>query len=75
MQEIIKFFTGISSAITSWYSFLLQFYKDLVFVIQLTAKFLTELPQYFSWLPGELLAIVVTCLGIVVVYKIMGREG
>lgn len=75
MVEIITFFKGIGSAISSWYSFLLQFYKDLVFVVKLTAKFLSELPQYFSWLPGELLALVISVLGIVVVYKIMGREG
>lgn len=75
MAAIIDFFKGIGDAITSCIDFLIGFIADIVYMIELTAKFVAEIPNYFSWLPGGVLAIIVAIFAIVVIYKVLGREG
>lgn len=75
MDAILGFFKGIGDAIISVFDFVISFFGDVVYIVQLTGKFLVQIPTYFSWLPAPLLGIVVAVFGIVVIYKIMGREG
>lgn len=75
VDAIIKFFTGIADAIAAGFGFLFSLIGDLVYLVQLTGKFLFQIPLYFSWLPGELLAMLVLIFTIVVLYKVLGREG
>lgn len=75
MDGIIGFLRGIGSAIVAAFDFIIGFFQDLIYIIQLTGKFLLQIPAYFSWLPAELLSMLVVLFGIVVIYKIMGREG
>lgn len=75
MRTVIQFLKNIGKIITTVIDFVISFFKDLVYVIELTGKFLSELPSYFSWLPEELLAILLVIFSIVVIYKILGREG
>lgn len=75
MDGIIGFLRGIGNAIVSVFDFIIGFFQDLIYIIQLTGKFLLQIPSYFSWLPAELLSMLVVLFGIVVIYKIMGREG
>lgn len=75
MDAIINFFAGIGEVIVTVIDFVIGLFEDLIYVIQLTAKFLGQIPSYFSWLPAELLAILISIFAIVVIYKIMGREG
>lgn len=75
MDVIIDFLTGIGEAIVTAFEFVVSFFSDIVYVIQLTGKFLAQIPIYFSWLPGELLGLLVIIFGVVVIYKILGREG
>lgn len=75
MQGILDFLQGIADGFTSVIDFIISMFEDLVYVVQLTGKFLASIPDYFSWLPSGVLALLVTIFGIVVVYKILGREG
>lgn len=75
MRSLIKLIKNIGKIITTIVSFVISFFKDLVYVIELTGKFLAQLPSYFSWLPTELLTILLVIFSIVVIYKILGREG
>lgn len=75
MDGIIGFLRGIGNAIVAVFDFIIGFFQDLIYIIQLTGKFLLQIPSYFSWLPSELLSMLVVLFGIVVIYKIMGREG
>ena len=75
MDAVVSFFKGIGSAIVSAFDFIISFFQDLIYIIQLLGKFLSQLPSYFSWLPGDILALLLTLFAIVVVYKILGREG
>ena len=69
------FLRGIGEAILSVIDFIISLFKDLVYMIQMLADVVVNIPNYFSWLPGEILAILVALISVVVIYKILGREG
>lgn len=74
MTAIIDFFESVINAITSVIEFIINFISDTIYMITLTGKFLLQIPSYFSFLPSVLLTMLVTLFGIVVVYKILGRD-
>lgn len=76
MLETIKnFFLGMVNIITSLIDFVIGIAEDIVYVVKLCGTFVAKIPMLFSWLPAECLVLVVLLFGIVVVYKILGREG
>lgn len=75
MDALLQFFQGIGNAITAFFDFVFSFLGDLVYLVKLTGKFLAAIPGYFSWLPPELLALLSVIFSIVVLYKVLGREG
>lgn len=75
MQALVNWFTGLIDVLKSIIDFVIGIIKDLVYMIQLTGRFLAQIPSYFSWLPGSLISLVVVLFAIVVIYKIIGREG
>ncbi len=75
MNAIIKFFEGLMDGISAAIDFLISFIEDIVYIVKITGEFVLEIPTYLAWLPGPVLAIVVTVFGVVVIYKVMGREG
>lgn len=76
MLETIKnFFLGIANVITSLIDFVIGFVEDIVYVVKLVGTFVAKIPSLFSWLPAPAVALIVTVFGVVVIYKVMGREG
>lgn len=74
MQTIINFLKSIVDGFLSVIDFAISFFQDLVGMISLIGGVVAEIPEYFGWLPEELLAMVITLFGIVVLYKILGRD-
>ncbi len=75
MQAIVDFFTGLFNIIVSLVEFVISFIGDIVYVIELTAVFVGNIPNYFGWLPSAFVSIIISIFSIVVIYKILGREG
>lgn len=75
MQTLIDFFKSFTDIVSSLVDFVIGLFEDLVYMIKLLGQVVINIPVYFSWLPGEVLALVVVLIGVVVVYKILGREG
>lgn len=75
MNAIIKFFEGIADAITGAIDFLIGFIEDIIYIVKITGEFVLQIPNYLGWLPSAVLTIIVVVFGIVVIYKVMGREG
>lgn len=75
MGAIIDFLQGIAEGIKAGVEFLLSMIQDVAYVVELTANFVLDIPTYLSWLPPEIVAIVVSIFAVVVIYKILGREG
>lgn len=74
MGTIINFLKGIANGVTAIISFVLDLIADLLYVGQLLAQTVAQIPELFSFLPAELLALVVSAISIVVIYKLIGRD-
>ena len=76
MLETIKnFFLGLTNVITSLIDFVVNLVEDLVYVVKLVTTFVGKIPSFFVWLPTECIVLIVALFGVVVAYKILGREG
>lgn len=72
---MLDYIKGIAEAVISVVNFIINLFKDLVYMIELLVNVVGNIPSYFSWLPAELLLIIVALISVVVIYKILGREG
>lgn len=75
MDAIIGFFSGVADMFVGAYDFLIGILRDLVYIVRLTGKAVQAIPRLFSFLPPACVALLVTIFGVVVIYKILGREG
>lgn len=75
LETIANFFTGIADVVTSLIDFVVGIVTDLVYVVTLCNEFVMKIPAYFAWLPSSVITVIVTIFAIVVIYKILGREG
>lgn len=75
MSVIIDFFTGLYDTVANIILWFINFLKDLLYVTKLIRTFVWKLPELVSWLPGTLVAMLVVVFSIVIIYKILGREG
>lgn len=74
MEAIGNFLKGIGDLLMGLVDFVVGFIEDIVYMITITAKAVASIPGYFTWIPGEVLALIVVIFGVVVVYKVLGRE-
>lgn len=74
LKNIFNSVTDFFDMIGSVVDFIINFVKDLVYVIKLVGEFVLKIPDMFTWLPATVVALIVTVFGIVVIYKILGRE-
>ena len=72
---MISALKSIFNLISSVVSFIIGFFQDLVYMISLLGKFILSLPTYLSWLPPTFITAVSLIFTIVVIYKVLGREG
>ena len=75
MATLIEFFKGLGDAIVSVFDFVISFFQDIAYLIKLTGDFVLRIPQYLGFIPAEVMALITLILTIVVLYKVLGREG
>lgn len=75
LTTIKEFLNSIANIFLSLWDFVIDFFEDIAYVVKLVTSFVVGIPTYFSWLPAELLALIVAIFGVVVIYKVLGREG
>lgn len=75
MGALTDFLLGIGEGLLAVVTFVIDFFKDIAYLVKLTGEFVLQIPHYLSWLPAEVLALLVTVFTIVVLYKVLGREG
>lgn len=75
LEKLVNFFLDMRDLIVGLVDFVVGLVEDLVYVVTLCGQFVLKIPQFFSWLPGSVVALIVTIFAVVVIYKILGREG
>lgn len=75
MNAINSFLSGIGDAIVKAWQFVLAFFRDFMQFLELLTKMPEILANVLSWIPGEIWISLSMLFGIVILYKILGREG
>lgn len=68
IQTIVQFFEA------AW-TFVVQLFADIGNLVSLLKEWLLAIPDLLGFLPASIVTLIVTGFGIVVLYKILGREG
>lgn len=66
--------TSIAEFFSTVFNFVLSFFRELVYIVELVGSTILHLPSYFTWLPSTIATMLIAALGVVVVYKIAGRD-
>ena len=75
LKTIAEVLMAIVDFIISLVDFVISFIADIVYIIGLTGETVAKIPDYFSWLPSEAVTLIVSIFAVVVIYKVLGREG
>lgn len=76
MQAVINAINGIADGVRSALDFLGGMIADIVAMAEMLAEGLVALPTWFGYFfPAEVVVALVAVFAIVVIYKILGREG
>ena len=74
-EFISNILTNIANFFSSVWDFITHVFEEIVYIIQLLGTTISSIPSYFTWLPGSVVALIILTISIVVIYKVMGREG
>lgn len=75
LESIKEFFLSFGNILKSLVDFVIGLIEDIVSVVKLVGTFVLKIPDFFSWLPAQVIALIVAAFSVVVIYKILGREG
>lgn len=74
LESILSVLGSIGNFFASIVDWVADFIEDLVQMAKYLGQAVVEFPSYFDWLPSSVLAILITLIGIVVIYKFLGRD-
>lgn len=75
LDSIFSAIKSIVEFLDTIWQFVKDFTSDTFEMIRLVGKTATKIPDYLSWLPVEIVTPLLVLFGVVVIYKILGREG
>lgn len=75
MLGMQQFFGEISGSVAAFGRFIVSFFRDTIQFVKLLAKIPGILASIFDWMPPEIWAPLAVLFSVVIVYKILGREG
>lgn len=74
IQFISETLSNIANFFKTLWDFIITFFKEIVYIIQLLGGVLLNAPSYFVWLPAVVTTLIITGLTIIVIYKVIGRD-
>lgn len=74
MSAIINAVKAIAEGVTTAIEFLGTIIADTAYIVSLCAEFVVQIPEYLSFMPPAVLALIVSMFVVVVIYKVLGRE-
>lgn len=75
MIEFFNLLKEIAEGIINAIKFVIKLVSDIIYAVELVGESVLKIPDYLSFLPAAFVTVLVVIFGIVVVYKIIGREG
>lgn len=74
LDSIFEAISKIIEFLNTIWEFITDFLKDTFSMINLVGETVASVPDYLAFLPPEILTAVIGILGVVVIYKILGRD-
>lgn len=74
LDSIFEAINKIIEFLDTIWSFVTDFFKDTLHLIELVGDTVTKIPDYFSWLPSSVSVLLVSLFTVVVLYMILGRQ-
>ena len=71
---ISEILTNIANFFSTVWNFIINVFREIVYIIEILTTTLINMPSYFVWLPATITILLTTALAIIVIYKIMGRD-
>ncbi len=75
MAVIISYFEQFFQLIETLVNYFIQTILDVVYLVGLLVEMLGLMPLLFIWLPGTVAVTLVTAFALLVVLRIIGRDG
>lgn len=75
LKNIYNAIKSLVSFFDSVIDFIIDFFQDLVYVIDLLAETVKSIPEYLGFFPTILVTAIISLVSIAVIFKILGREG
>lgn len=75
MSAISNFFSSLGELLGAIGQWFIDTLLDLWYAVSMMIDFSLMLPQVFRWLPASAVLVMTMTFAIVIVYKILGREG
>lgn len=75
LDNIVGLLEGLGAVVVAIGQFIAEFLKDAATTLSLLIASSAYLPTLLGWLPQALLAVIVSTFGVVILYKVFGREG
>ena len=75
MNTIINILKAIGDFFASVVDFVVKLFSDLVYVVKLLGETVAKLPSLLGFFPSSVLAVLLLAVAVVVIYKVLGREG
>lgn len=75
LDAIFKAIQDVVSFINSAWLFLKNAWDEIVMLVTMLKDFLAQIPSLIGFLPVSIASLIVLGFGVVVLYKILGREG
>lgn len=75
LESIKNILFSIGDFFVSIYDFVVGFVNDIVSVVKYTGQAVAQIPQLLEWVNPALVGMLLAAFAVVVIYKILGREG
>lgn len=75
MSAIIDFLLGLGELIVSLIAFVFGMIEDLLYIVALLGSIIVKIRAMIGWLPSACITLTVTLFAVVLIYKLLGREG
>lgn len=73
MEDILDFFESIADMIESAFDFLSWLIDDFVYLLDLLTTLVANFGDLFIWIPPTVYITLYAILGVIVIYKFLGR--
>ena len=72
MTQLLQWFEILWNSIQAGIDFFLARLEDTIYLVTLFDDMTTAIPAFLTWLPPATLAPLLTCLGVVVIFRFLG---